>query len=112
MRILSPFDPALRDRARTRRLFDFDYRIEVFVPKAQRKYGYYVFPVLQGARLIGRIDMKCERKDDVLAVTAFWPEARVAIGKNRLARLDSAIARTAAFAGVSEIRYAKGWLRT
>ena len=112
VRILSPFDPALRDRARTRRLFDFDYRIEVFVPKAQRKYGYYVFPVLQGARLIGRIDMKCERKDDVLAVTAFWPEARVAIGKNRLARLDSAIARTAAFAGVSEIRYAKGWLRT
>ena len=111
VRILSPFDPALRDRARALRLFDFDYRIEVFVPKAQRKYGYYVFPVLQGARLIGRIDMKCERKDDVLAVTAFWPDARVAIGKGRLARLNSAIARTASFAGVSDIRFEKDWLR-
>ena len=112
VRILSPFDPALRDRARAERLFGFDYRIEVFVPKAQRKYGYYVFPVLQDARLIGRIDMKCHRQDDVLAVTAFWPEAGVNIGKGRLAQLHCAISRTARFAGVSDIRFTKGWLRS
>ena len=111
VRILSPFDPALRDRARAERLFEFDYRIEVFVPKSRRKYGYYVFPVLQGARLIGRIDMKCHRQDDVLAVTAFWPEAGVSIGKGRLARLHCAIARTARFAGASDIQFEKGWLR-
>ena len=71
VRILSPFDLALRDRDRAVRLFGFDYRIEAYVPKAQRKYGYCVFPVLEGARLIGRIDMKCNRQDDLLVVTAF-----------------------------------------
>jgi uncharacterized protein YcaQ len=44
MRVLSPFDPALRDRKRAERLFGFHYRIEIFVPEAQRRYGYYVFP--------------------------------------------------------------------
>jgi uncharacterized protein YcaQ len=57
MRVLSPFDPALRDRKRAERLFGFHYRIEIFVPEAQRRYGYYVFPVLEGTRLAGRIDM-------------------------------------------------------
>ncbi len=61
IRILSPFDPVLRDRKRTERLFGFHYRIEVFVPSPKRKYGYYVFPILEGSRLIGRIDMKCHR---------------------------------------------------
>ncbi|MFV2002511.1 MAG: winged helix-turn-helix domain-containing protein [Paracoccaceae bacterium] len=111
VRILSPFDPALRDRKRALRLFGFDFRIEVFVPRAKRKYGYYVFPVLEGARLIGRIDMKCHRKDDVLRVTAFWPESDVKIGKARRARLESAIARTARFSGVSEVQFENGWLR-
>ena len=57
LRVLSPFDPALRDRNRAERLFGFDYRIEIFVPEAQRKYGYYVFPLLEGDRIVGRIDM-------------------------------------------------------
>jgi hypothetical protein len=52
VRILSPFDPALRDRDRAEFLFGFRYRIEVFVPEAKRQYGYYVFPVLEGSRLI------------------------------------------------------------
>ncbi len=59
MRVLSPFDPTLRDRDRTERLFGFFYRIEVFVPEPKRQYGYYVFPLLEGDRMIGRrIDMK------------------------------------------------------
>ena len=62
IRVLSPFDPVLRDRDRAERLFGFRYRIEIFVPEAKREYGYYVFPLLEGDRLIGRIDMKADRR--------------------------------------------------
>lgn len=111
VRILSPFDPALRDRKRAERLFGFNYRIEVFVPEAKRRYGYYVFPVLQGDRLIGRIDMKAFRDQDTLRVRAFWPEAGVRMGKGRQRQLESEIARLARFSGCSRIDYETGWLR-
>ena len=109
IRILSPFDPALRDRNRAQRLFDFHYRIEVFVPAAKRRYGYYVFPVLEADRLIGRIDMK--RDQGVLRVTAFWPEAKVALNQGRRARLDAALDRIARFAGCDEVVFATDWER-
>ncbi len=112
IRILSPFDPALRDRNRAERLFGFHYRIEVFVPKAKRKYGYYVFPVLEGERLIGRIDMKSDRATDTLNVTGFWTEPGVSLGKARTARLHSAIKRTAQFSGAKNIDFAKDWRRS
>lgn len=111
LRILSPFDPALRDRNRTERLFGFHYRIEIFVPEAQRKYGYYVFPVLEGDRLIGRIDMKCRRADGVLAVTAFWPERGIRMGQGRIARLESELSRLGRFTACPAIDFAPGWLR-
>ncbi|WP_102226247.1 winged helix-turn-helix domain-containing protein [Acidimangrovimonas sediminis] len=111
IRILSPFDPALRDRKRAERLFGFSYRIEVFVPEAQRLYGYYVFPVMEGDRLIGRIDMKARRDEGVLAVRAFWPEAGVAMGKGRLARLEATLDRMAGFAGCERVGFDPGWLR-
>ncbi|MEZ5910939.1 MAG: crosslink repair DNA glycosylase YcaQ family protein [Paracoccaceae bacterium] len=111
VRILSPFDPALRDRARAERLFGFHYRIEIFVPEAKRRYGYYVFPVMEGDRLIGRIDMKAERADDRLAVRAFWPEPGVAMGRGRLARLDAELDRAARFSNVGAVSFAPGWLR-
>ena len=78
LRVLSPFDPALRDRARAEFLFGFRYRIEVFVPEPKRVFGYYVFPLLEGDRLVGRIDVK--RAGAVLAVRAVWPEAGVVFG--------------------------------
>lgn len=61
LRVLSPFDPALRDRKRAERLFGFYYRIEVFTPADKRQYGYYVFPLLERDKLVGRIDMKAFR---------------------------------------------------
>ena len=111
LRILSPFDPALRDRARAERLFGFHYRIEIFVPEAKRRYGYYVFPILEGDRLVGRIDMKAERDRDRLHVKALWPEAGVRFGTGRRARLEMALERTARLAEVSEVSFAEGWLR-
>lgn len=111
IRILSPFDPALRDRKRAERLFGFHYRIEVFVPEPQRRFGYYVFPVMERDRLIGRIDAKCLRAEGALAVTAFWPEAGIAMGAGRLARLEAELARLGRFTGCQEVRFSAGWLR-
>ncbi len=112
LRILSPFDPALRDRKRAERLFDFFYRIEVFVPEAKRRYGYYVFPLLEGDRLVGRIDMKAERDRDRLHVRAVWPETGVSFGPGRTARLESALSRTARLADVASVTFEKDWLRS
>ena len=109
VRVLSPFDPALRDRKRAERLFGFHYRIEIFVPAPKRRYGYYVFPVMEGARLIGRIDMA--RAGGVLVVRAFWPEVGVRMGAGRLARLQAEIYRAARFATDGDVRFEDGWLR-
>ncbi len=109
IRILSPFDPALRDRKRAERLFGFHYRIEIFVPAPKRKYGYYVFPVMEGDSLIGRIDMK--REGSVLAVRAFWPEDGVRMGSGRVAALRKELERAAQFGGCNELTYAQDWIR-
>lgn len=109
LRILSPFDPALRDRKRAERLFGFHYRIEIFVPAPQRKYGYYVFPVMEGDQMIGRIDMK--REGTTLAIAAFWPENGVRMGAGRIKALAAELNRAAVFGGCDQVRYADGWLR-
>ncbi|MEO8531858.1 MAG: crosslink repair DNA glycosylase YcaQ family protein, partial [Deltaproteobacteria bacterium] len=107
IRVLSPFDPMIRNRDRCERLFDFFYRIEVFVPAPKRQYGYYVFPLLEGDTLIGRIDMKT--RDDALHVAALWSEPKVQFGKARMARLEAALDRTARLAGVSAVSFANDW---
>ena len=104
LRILSPFDPALRDRKRAQRLFGFHYRIEIFVPEAKRHYGYYVFPILEGDKLTGRIDMKALRADDVLNVTGLWWEEGIAQTPARIRRLRAELERMAKFAGVSHVK--------
>jgi uncharacterized protein YcaQ len=111
LRILSPFDPALRDRKRAERLFGFHYRIEIFVPEAKRTYGYYVFPILEGNKLIGRVDVKADRDKDRLHVKALWPEVGVQFGAGRITRLESALARSARLADVSAVTFENDWLR-
>lgn len=111
LRILSPFDPALRDRKRAERLFGFDYRIEVFVPESKRKFGYYVFPILQGDRLVGRIDMKAFRDKDVLRVRALWPEGKTRWGAGRQKELESELERIKRLADVSTVTFEDNWLR-
>lgn len=112
VRILSPFDPAVRDRKRAERLFGFHYRIEVFVPEPKRQYGYYVFPVLEGDRLIGRIDMKALRAEDRLHVRAFWPEPGLRASKARLKKLEAELDRMARFAGCSTTTFENDWQRS
>jgi uncharacterized protein YcaQ len=67
---LSPFDDLISDRARTEWLFDMYYRIEIYVPKAKRRWGYFVLPVLRGDRLIGRFDPALDRKANTLRINA------------------------------------------
>jgi uncharacterized protein len=110
IRVLSPFDPTLRDRNRTERLFGFFYRIEIFVPEAKREYGYYVFPLLEGDRLIGRIDMKADRKAGTLDVKRLWLEPGVRASAGRLEKLEAELERIARFAGVERVVLGEGWL--
>ncbi len=111
IRVLSPFDPVLRDRKRLERLFGFDYRIEVFVPAARRKYGYYVFPLLEGDRLVGRIDMKAGRDRDELDVKALWMEPGVRLSGTRQAKLEAELDRIRRFAGLAAVHWRDGYLK-
>lgn len=111
LRILSPFDPALRDRKRAEFLFGFAYRIEVFVPAPQRIFGYYVFPILQGDRLVGRVDMKAFRDEDVLRVRGVWAEGQNRWGRARHAAFEAELERIKKLAGVERIEFEDGWMR-
>jgi uncharacterized protein YcaQ len=111
LRVLSPFDPALRDRARAEFLFGFYYRIEVFVPEPKRRWGYYVFPLLEGNALIGRLDAKAHKAEGTLKVRAFWPEAGITLTKARQTRLEAELTRLARFSGCERVEYLPGWQR-
>ncbi len=105
LRLLNPFDPAIRDRARVQRLFGFDYRNEMFVPRAQRKWGYYVYPLLEGYRFVGRCEVKADRAEGWMRVTGFWPEAGVRWSDKRFEKLDAELGRFARLAGIRDV----GW---
>jgi hypothetical protein len=74
--LLSPFDQLVHDRARTEALWGFYYRLEMYVPKLKREYGYYVLPILRGDRLVGRIEPVYNRKTRELTVNGVWWEGK------------------------------------
>jgi uncharacterized protein YcaQ len=95
---LSPFDRLIHDRDRAEALFDFRYRLEMYVPKAKREYGYYVLPILRGARLIGRIEPVFDRKAGVLRVSSVHWEPGV-----KPVPLDRPLRSLARFVGAGSI---------
>lgn len=101
LRILNPFDPVIRDRARLSRLFGFDYRVEMFVPAAKRIWGYYVFPMLEGDRFVGRIEVKADRRANRLNVLNLWLEPGVRASSARTAKIDAELGRLARFVGAA-----------
>ncbi len=103
LRILNPFDPLIRDRVRLKRLFGFDYKIEIFVPAAKRKWGYYVYPLLEASRFVGRIEVRARRKQNQLQVLQFWRESGVIWTQNRQRKLDAELKRLSRLAGVAQV---------
>lgn len=113
MALLSPFDNLICDRKRTELLWDFYFRIEIYVPKAKRQYGYYVLPILQGDRLIGRIDPLMDRKAGVLRLNAIYAEAAAPDDAATVNGLRQSIEGLAQFLGAQQIDYPallpQGW---
>ncbi len=72
--LLSPFDRLIHDRVRAEELFGFRFRLEIYVPKAKREFGYFVMPILHGDRIVGRLDPSFDRTANVLRIDAVFPE--------------------------------------
>jgi len=94
-----------------KRLFGFDYRFEAFVPAAKRVYGYYVLPLLEGDRIIGRVDLKTDRQAGVLRVKGLWWEDGIKATRRRRTLLDAALASMADFVGRQSKVKRQNWVR-
>ena len=103
MRLLCPFDPVLRDRARAKRLFGFDFRFEGFVPAARRKHGYYVMAILEGDRFVGKADPKFDRSFGTLRFHKVWWEPGIAPTRRRLREFEAAAEKLAGWVGAHRI---------
>jgi len=103
--LLSPFDNLICDRDRTKTLFDFNYRTEIYVPKVKRQYGYYVMPILDGDRLIGRIDPKMDRKRARLTINAVFAEPDAPATDDATEAIARAVEALGEFLGAKEIVY-------
>jgi uncharacterized protein YcaQ len=105
LRIINPFDPIVRDRNRLLALFGFHYRNEMFVPAAQRLWGYYVYPILERDSFVGRIEIKADRLTSHLRVTQFWPEPGLRWSSRRQQKLEAEMTRLARLIGVSDVKW-------
>ncbi|MEQ8673903.1 MAG: crosslink repair DNA glycosylase YcaQ family protein [Aggregatilineales bacterium] len=105
--LLSPFDNLICDRERTEQMFDFFFRIEIYVPKEKRQYGYYVLPILQGDRLIGRIDPKLDRKKKVLNINAVHQEDGAPDDAQTVEEIKTSIYDLAEFLGAEKVNFSK-----
>jgi uncharacterized protein YcaQ len=111
--LLSPFDNLICDRAYTQLAFDFYFRIEIYVPKPKRQYGYFAMPILHGDQLIGRIDPQMNRKTGTLVIHNVYAEESAPVNARVGKAVAAGIAEMAAFAGADRIDYAgqvpEGW---
>jgi len=93
--LLSPFDPVIWDRERVGTMFDFDYRIEVYLPAPKRLWGYYVLPILHRGQLVGRLDAKAHRADGVFEVKVLYLEEGIAPTSSLIDAIATAIQQCA-----------------
>ena len=101
--LLSPFDNLLCDRARTEQLFGFTHRLEIYTPKAKRRWGYFVLPVLDGDRLVARADLALDRKTNTLVALAVHAEPNVPRGKRLPQAIRRELERLAAWRGAAQL---------
>lgn len=104
--LLSPFDPVVWFRPRAERLFDFHYRIEIYVPEKKRKWGYYVLPFLMDERIVARVDLKADRQTGTLLVKAAHPEHDIDTEKVTLA-LAMELGELAGWLGLDKIKVSR-----
>ncbi len=103
--LLSPFDNLICDRKRTQMLFNFDFTMEIYVPAAKRKYGYYVLPILHGDRFIGRIDPRMDRERGTLMMNAVYAEPDAPATRTVARAVRKAIRQLAEFLDADDIEY-------
>lgn len=103
LKIINPFDPAVRNRTRLSAMFGFDYKLEVFVPEAKRQWGYYVYPILEGDKFIGRIEVKADRKAKKLNVINLWQEPNNKWKTPRTKRLKVELQNFSRLAGLETV---------
>ncbi len=101
--LLSPFDPLISDRARTRAVFGFDYTIECYTPAAKRRYGYFCLPILRRGELVGRLDAKAHRKQGLFEVRALYLEPGVPVDDGLIVDLAGTLLGCAAWHGTPEV---------
>ena len=102
--LLSPFDPIVWDRRRALELFGFDYRLECYTPAPKRRYGYFTLPILRRGQLVGRVDAKAHRREQVFELKSLELEAGTRISAALAADLAQAIRRCARWHDCPEVR--------
>ena len=103
--LLSPFDNLIAYRERTEELFDYRFRVEIYVPKHRREYGYYVMSILHGDRIIGRIDPVMDRKAKRLNINAVYAEPHAPMTSEAAQCIAASVADLATFLGAKSIDY-------
>jgi uncharacterized protein len=101
--LLSPFDRLIHDRARTEELFGFRFRLEIYVPKAKREFGYFVMPILHGDRVVGRIDPLFDRVANALRVNAVYAEPEAP--RDAWSAIRRQIEELASWLGADEVEF-------
>lgn len=103
--LIAPLDNMMWDRKLIKELFDFEYKWEIYTPESQRKYGYYVLPVLSGESLIGRTEIICDRKNSFLNIKKIWLEKDVKVTDSLKENIDRCFIKFKDFHNMKKIQY-------